>query len=196
MEEELRAYMIEEYRNLETDGERREFAEAFRFLMMAGEEEFQAYYSKAGICQRDFYQVADTLYSLNNFCMLSEFISQNRSILQNEMAEIVRIHGEPDFKTPYQFGKDTMIARIVQVITRYHRYEPQSISMVAERLEGYSKEVDRCHSLKVCSASGRNYQKVPQIQLQGKWLEKWGFSMGENVKVECYTDRLIISKAE
>lgn len=39
--------------------------------------------------------------------------------------------------------------------------------------------------------SGNHYSYVPKIQLQGKWLEKIGFSIGDTVAVE-YSDNAII----
>lgn len=39
--------------------------------------------------------------------------------------------------------------------------------------------------------SGNHYSYVPKIQLQGKWLEKIGFSIGDTVAVE-YSDYAII----
>ncbi len=35
---------------------------------------------------------------------------------------------------------------------------------------------------------------MPQIILQGNWVEQWGFEAGCNVFVECYQNKLIIYK--
>lgn len=70
MGHDLNQYIVREYGRLETEREQREFVEKIRFLMMAGEREFSAYYSKGILTGREFYSVADTLYALNNFWML------------------------------------------------------------------------------------------------------------------------------
>ena len=38
------------------------------------------------------------------------------------------------------------------------------------------------------------YKSVPQIRLQGLWLEQLGFESGAEVKVECEEGRLVIWK--
>lgn len=38
------------------------------------------------------------------------------------------------------------------------------------------------------------YKSVPQIRLQGLWLEQLGFEPGAEVKVECEEGRLVISR--
>lgn len=40
------------------------------------------------------------------------------------------------------------------------------------------------------------YQVMPEIRLQGKWLEDLGFYVGEKLQVECKDEKIIISKIE
>ncbi len=81
----LNQYITAEYEKLKTETERREFVEKIRFLMMAKEHDFSDYYSNRNLTKTEFYSVADTLYDLNNFWMLSGFIRQNRQVLFQEV---------------------------------------------------------------------------------------------------------------
>jgi toxic protein SymE len=47
--------------------------------------------------------------------------------------------------------------------------------------------------LKVYEGSDRNYKPIPQIRLQGKWLEKLGFDIGTSLNVECRNGQLTIT---
>lgn len=85
MNRELNQYILKEYTRLHSVMEQREFVEKMRFLMMAGEKEFSCYYSDTSLPVREFYSVADTLYSLNNLWMLSGFLHKNRHILFEEI---------------------------------------------------------------------------------------------------------------
>ena len=38
-------------------------------------------------------------------------------------------------------------------------------------------------SLKVYEGSGKNYMPIPKILLQGKWLDKLGYSIGDQITV-------------
>lgn len=38
------------------------------------------------------------------------------------------------------------------------------------------------------------YERVPQIRLQGLWLEQLGFEPGTELKVECEEGKLVIQK--
>ncbi|WP_390414484.1 SymE family type I addiction module toxin [Dielma fastidiosa] len=40
------------------------------------------------------------------------------------------------------------------------------------------------------------YKSVPQIRMQGKWLEELGFESGSEINVECLDGKLIITKKE
>lgn len=40
--------------------------------------------------------------------------------------------------------------------------------------------------------SGNHYSYVPKIQLQGKWIEKIGFSIGDTVAVEYHDNAITI----
>lgn len=42
--------------------------------------------------------------------------------------------------------------------------------------------------------TSRNGKETVQINLQGKWLERWGFSIGAGIRADCYQNRLIIVK--
>ena len=53
----------------------------------------------------------------------------------------------------------------------------------------------------VSSSSGYGYRSmgdksVPQIRMQGKWLEELGFESGSEINVECLDGKLIITKKE
>lgn len=41
----------------------------------------------------------------------------------------------------------------------------------------------------------KDYEPVPKITIQGKWLEKIGFSIGDRLLVVCKENGLTISKA-
>ncbi|KGM99547.1 type I toxin-antitoxin system SymE family toxin [Clostridium botulinum] len=53
----------------------------------------------------------------------------------------------------------------------------------------------------VSSSSGYGYQRstgyksVPQIRMQGKWLEELGFETGSKINVECEEGKLVIAAA-
>lgn len=119
MEKNIKDYVAQEFMKLNTDTEQREFIETLRFLMMAGNREFMNYYSKSGVRKADFYAVVDQLYQLNNLWMLSEFIYQNRQVLLNEVSEIAGECGRTDFLTLCNVGKDTMVSRMLQVMTGF-----------------------------------------------------------------------------
>lgn len=48
----------------------------------------------------------------------------------------------------------------------------------------------------VYKTTGTRYQKIPQIKMQGDWLEKVGFSIGDHIQIACRRNRLIITKIE
>jgi hypothetical protein len=48
-------------------------------------------------------------------------------------------------------------------------------------------------TMKVYQSSDRNYQPIPQIKLQGKWLEDLGFAKGTPINIKCQDGRLIIT---
>ena len=59
-------------------------------------------------------------------------------------------------------------------------------------LIGYRLETKTHRKLKICAQSGYKYQAVPAIRLQGKWLEQLGFSVGQEINVQCQKGCLII----
>ncbi|MDL2433292.1 SymE family type I addiction module toxin [Streptococcus cristatus] len=47
--------------------------------------------------------------------------------------------------------------------------------------------------MKVYGSTGAGNIMVPQIRLQGKWLQELGFDIGEPLNVECEGGRLVIT---
>lgn len=52
----------------------------------------------------------------------------------------------------------------------------------------------KIRKLKVYGAVGRWYKDPPKILLQGKWLEQFGFDCGDQIRVECFNEKLVIVK--
>ena len=50
--------------------------------------------------------------------------------------------------------------------------------------------------LKVIEQSGYNYKATPSIILKGKWLEEFGFSIGDHVTVSCEEGKIVITPKE
>lgn len=48
--------------------------------------------------------------------------------------------------------------------------------------------------LTIYAGSGKAYQSIPQIRIQGKWLEALGFSIGDKLEIACKENQLIITK--
>lgn len=48
--------------------------------------------------------------------------------------------------------------------------------------------------LTVYRGSGQNYNPIPKIILQGQWLHKLGFSIGDKVNIDCQQDKIVITK--
>ena len=44
--------------------------------------------------------------------------------------------------------------------------------------------------------TGRKYSEVPRIQMEGKWLEAIGFSVGDMIHVDYDEGKIIIYKEE
>jgi toxic protein SymE len=59
-------------------------------------------------------------------------------------------------------------------------------------IKRYRLETKTHRKLKICAQSGYKYQAVPAIRLQGKWLEQLGFSVGQEITVQCQKGCLII----
>lgn len=49
--------------------------------------------------------------------------------------------------------------------------------------------------LTVYAGSGKNYDPMSKIILQGRWLEDLGFSIGDKVTVACQQGKLVIERA-
>ncbi len=111
---ELNQYILNEYARLHSVMEQREFIEKVRFLMMAGDKEFSCYYSDTSLSVREFYSVADTLYGLNNFWMLSGFLHRNRHILFQEIRDQEERKQDHDFMELCNFGKDIILSSYVR----------------------------------------------------------------------------------
>lgn len=50
------------------------------------------------------------------------------------------------------------------------------------------------HKLKIYQGNGRNYAPVPEIRLKGKWLESFGFSIGDIIQADCKKGQITITK--
>lgn len=186
MKDKVNQYIIREYEKLNSGAEKREFLEKIRFLMMAGDKDFNDYYSNKNLTRAEFYSVMDALYELNNLWLLEEFIRQNSHILIREVSEHMEYHGVPDFTEPCRLGSDTMLSRMFQVMQKFHAYENTTAKDVISVIPS--------HSLKIYAASTAKGKEVPQIVLQGNWVEQWGFCIGSAVRVECYPNKLVILK--
>lgn len=185
MEQDLNKYIVNEFCKLHSDVEQRNFIENFRFLMMSNEFDFENFYSNKVLRKTDFYSIADTLYQLNNLWMLSTFIHQNRHFLFSEVNNFTTENGKPDFTVPCKLGEDTMLSRVFKVMNNHTLNE----NLISEASPDYPINT---HKLKIYSTTLRSNQPVPQIILQGKWIEKWGFSIGCNVRIDCYQNKLIL----
>jgi hypothetical protein len=187
--QELSQYISQKFHSLKTNTEQRIFIENFRFLMMSNDTDFENFYSHKVLERAELYSIADTLYQLNNFWMLSEFLHQNRQILFNEVGDVIKQSITLDFYTLCKLGQDTMFARIFKVFESHLI----NLAVVAEDTPSYNLCT---HKLKVYATTQSNALPVSQIILQGKWIEKYGFSIGSNIRVECYENKLIISKQD
>lgn len=181
LEKDLSRYITREYEKLESKEQQRNFIENFRFLMMSNDIDFQNFYSKKCLNDREFYSIADTLYQLNNLWMLSEFIYANKPFLIFEVEKMLNWHGQIDFSEPCRLGHDTMLARVFTILQHFNLRTEIS----------YENLVNTTHNLKVQEASGFN-SSVPKISLQGKWVEEFGFPVGSQISVECFQNKLVI----
>ena len=67
--------------------------------------------------------------------------------------------------------------------------------MVRERkLKVYGVQVER--KARSIFAAAKRWLEVPQIRLQGLWLEEIGFKPGDKFNVQCEEGKLIISRCE
>lgn len=48
--------------------------------------------------------------------------------------------------------------------------------------------------LKVYYGRGKDYRRLPQITLKGLWLERMGFSVGDNLTVDCQPGRVVVTR--
>lgn len=185
IEKNLSHYITREYEKLESKDKQRKFIENFRFLMMSNDTDFQNFYSKKSLNDREFYSIVDSLYQLNNLCMLAEFVTCNKSLLIYEVQKMGNWQGHVDFTEPCRLGHDTMLARIFTILQHFN---------ISTNIS-YETRDNSTRNLKVQEASG--YQtSIPKISLQGKWVEDFGFPIGSHISVECFQNKLVILNNE
>lgn len=67
--------------------------------------------------------------------------------------------------------------------------------MVSDRkMKVYRTYVER--KTKSLYAWAKRSVEIPQIRLQGKWLQETGFKPGDNLNVQCEDGKLIITRVE
>lgn len=181
MEKNLSNYVTREYAKLDSKEQQRNFIENFRFLMMSSDNDFKNFYSKRGLSSREFYSTVDALYQLNNLCMLSDFVHYNKPLLIYEVQKMEHWQGNVDFTEPCRLGHDTMLSRIFTLL--------QHFNLDTNIL--YKPPDNTTHILKVQEAPGHN-ASTPRILLQGKWVEESGFSVGSQISVESFHNKLVI----
>ena len=185
IEKNLSHYITGEYEKLESKDKQRNFIENFRFLMMSNDTDFQNFYSKKSLNDREFYSIVDSLYQLNNLCMLAEFVTCNKPLLIYEVQKMGNWQGHIDFTEPCRLGHDTMLARIFTILQHFN---------ISTNIS-YETRDNSTRNLKVQEASG--YQtSIPKISLQGKWVEDFGFPIGSHISVECFQNKLVILNNE
>lgn len=185
IEKNLSHYITREYEKLESKDKQRNFIENFRFLMMSNDTDFQNFYSKKSLNDREFYSIVDSLYQLNNLCMLAEFVTCNKPLLIYEVQKMGNWQGHIDFTEPCRLGHDTMLARIFTILQHFN---------ISTNIS-YETRDNSTRNLKVQEASG--YQtSIPKISLQGKWVEDFGFPIGSYISVECFQNKLVILNNE
>ena len=185
IEKNLSHYITREYEKLESKDKQRNFIENFRFLMMSNYTDFQNFYSKKSLNDREFYSIVDSLYQLNNLCMLAEFVTCNKPLLIYEVQKMGNWQGHIDFTEPCRLGHDTMLARIFTILQHFN---------ISTNIS-YETRDNSTRNLKVQEASG--YQtSIPKISLQGKWVEDFGFPIGSHISVECFQNKLVILNNE
>lgn len=185
IEKNLSHYITREYEKLESKDKQRNFIENFRFLMMSNDTDFQNFYSKKSLNDREFYSIVDSLYQLNNLWMLAEFVTCNKPLLIYEVQKMGNWQGHVDFTEPCRLGHDTMLARIFTILQHFN---------ISTNISNET-HVNSTRNLKVQEASG--YQtSIPKISLQGKWVEDFGFPIGSHISVECFQNKLVILNNE
>lgn len=185
IEKNLSHYITREYEKLESKDKQRNFIENFRFLMMSNDTDFQNFNSKKSLNDREFYSIVDSLYQLNNLCMLAEFVTCNKPLLIYEVQKMGNWQGHIDFTEPCRLGHDTMLARIFTILQHFN---------ISTNIS-YETRDNSTRNLKVQEASG--YQtSIPKISLQGKWVEDFGFPIGSHISVECFQNKLVILNNE
>lgn len=53
----------------------------------------------------------------------------------------------------------------------------------------------KTRNLKIYEGTGYNYSSIPQILLQGKWLDSLGFSIGDYISVTCSEGKITILRS-
>lgn len=55
---------------------------------------------------------------------------------------------------------------------------------------------EKNRKMTVYKTTGTGYQRIPQIKMQGGWLEDAGFSIGDHIQIKCQKNRLVITKSD
>lgn len=94
---------------------------------------------------------------------------------------------------PYYHKQKTCrtVAEAVEVAKSHDNYVLEQLRIKAEK-----PPVKGIRTLKVYGQSGYKYQETPTIQLKGKWLEEYGFNIGENYQVLCENGKLTLTAIE
>lgn len=67
--------------------------------------------------------------------------------------------------------------------------------MIRDRkLKVYGVQAER--KVRSMFAAARRYIEIPQIRLQGLWLQETGFKPGDNLNVQCEDGKLVITRVE
>lgn len=77
-----------------------------------------------------------------------------------------------------------MLSRMFQVMENFRL---NGCIMAEDTEPGYTVATRR---IEVYAVTTKSAKKVPQIILQGNWVELWGFEAECSVSVECYQDTL------
>ena len=80
------------------------------------------------------------------------------------------------------------VTEAVEVAKSHDSYVLEQLRLKEEKLA-----IQDIRTLKVYGQSGYKYQETPTIQLKGKWLEEYGFGVGENYEVLCENGKLTLT---
>lgn len=104
------------------------------------------------------------------------------SVFSNQFDEVNRItvyHKKRAQETKYhEYSK---CDSVVEAISHIKEFDKQFL----ERQEKKNTTCKESSNLKVYEGSGYKYKSTPTIILKGEWLRKYGFDIGEDIKVRC-----------